>query len=310
MKLMKTKLTLLLAVMYLTGLSQVEFAPIGAEWYYNFREEMQSPATGYYTLKSVKDTIIGSKECKVLLRTLVSSKGIASNDGQSIIYHNTNENKIYRYLYGNFYLLYDFNKVKGDTIIIKEPNSASSYDSIVAVIDSVGIETLPNNIQLKSFYFGRVEGGKFAFFGKIIEKIGNLGFFFPINSLDCDGGCPEPLRCYNDNQINFVSNERYVSQVPCDFVYTQAGLLNTNEISVFPNPFANSFTIKSGDYGKGMLSIDIMNLYGQSIVHDVLPENMNHKVDLHGYPSGFYYLVIKNREKATTYKLIKNNYLP
>jgi hypothetical protein len=128
--------------------------------------------------------------------------------------------------------------------------------------------------------------------------------------LVCDGGCPEPLRCYNDDQINFVSHEHYVYPVPCDFVYTNTDLVNFNEVNVFPNPFTNSFTIKSGNGGEGVLSIDIMNLYGQSILHDVLPGNMDHKIDLHEYPFGFYYLVIRSRDTTTTYKLIKNNYLP
>jgi hypothetical protein len=63
--------------------------------------------------------------------------------------------------------------------MIKEPYSASSYDSIVTVVDSVGIETLPNNIQLKSLYVRPVQLGSLVFEGKIIEKIGNLHFLFP-----------------------------------------------------------------------------------------------------------------------------------
>ena len=307
---MKIILVFILILNGCLAFAQIEWAPIGSEWYYNYREGMQDPSTGYYLVKSIKDTIIDKKVCKVLSRTLVSSKGIASNDGQSIIYHDIKENKIYRYLYGNFYLLYDFTTVKGDTIIMKEPYSASSYDSIVTVVDSVGIEHLPNNIQLKSLYVRPVQLGSLVFEGKIIEKIGNLHFLFPYNQLVCDGGCPEPLRCYNDDQINFVSHEHYVYPVPCDFVYTNTDFVNFNEVNVFPNPFTNSFTIKSGNSGEGVLSIDIMNLYGQSILHDVLPGNMDHKIDLHEYPFGFYYLVIRSRDTTTTYKLIKNNYLP
>ena len=119
----------------LLGFSQQEFAPIGAEWYYSFNEGMQNEGAGYYLLKSIKDTTIDSKECKVLSHTLVNSKRISTYLGQSIVYHDTKENKIYRYLYANFYLLYDFTKVVGDTIVIKEPYSASRYDSIVMVVD-------------------------------------------------------------------------------------------------------------------------------------------------------------------------------
>ncbi len=286
---------------------QISWAPIGAEWYYNYREGVQTSATGYYLLKSIKDTIIDSKECKVLSRTLVNSKGISFNDGQSVIYYNSLENKIFRYLFDNFYLLYDFTKTAGDTIVIKEPNSTISYDSIVTVVDSVGIETFPDNIQLKLLYVRSVEESKFNFGGKIIEKIGNLGFMFPFNSLACDAGCSLPLRCYNDDQVNFVSQEHDVVQVPCDFVYTDASLVKTADLSVYPNPFTNSFTIKNGIHGERILSIDLFDLYGKPILHEDHPLSKDHEINFCNYPVGLYYLKIKTGSKTFTFKLIKNN---
>lgn len=291
----------------LPSFCQPEFAPLGAEWYYTNGEGMGSNAAGYYLLKSIKDTVIDSKECKILSRTRVSSDGITYNDGQSIVYHNTNENKVYRYLYGKFYLLYDFTKVVGDTIVIKEPYSANKYDSIVTVVDSVGIQTFSGNIQLKSFFVRPVQLGRFDFEGKIIEKLGNLHFLFPGNSLYCDSGCPDPLRCYNEDKIRFSLN-----QGPCDAVYsiTNTSIVNTVDISVFPNPFTNSFTIKNGNQDERQLSIDIFNIYGQLILHDIIHGNRNHQINLNGYPRGFYYLVVKTKDKGITYKLIKNSYLP
>lgn len=204
-----------------TNDNQPEFAPIGAEWYYNYTESLAGPETGYYLLKSVKDTTIDSKVCRILTHTYINSKGIALRKGESILYEDAKEKRIYRYLFGNFYLLYDFTKTTGDTIIVKEPYSETKYDSIVTVVDSVGIETVSENIQLKVLYVRPVEGRKYDFQGKIVEKIGNLLYLFPFNQLVCDGGCPLPLRCYNDYQINFVSHEPYVMQVPCDYIYPE-----------------------------------------------------------------------------------------
>lgn len=287
----------------LTGYSQTEFAPIGAEWYYNYREGAHTPATGYFNLKSIKDTIIDSKYCKILSRTFVNSNGISFNGGQNIVYQDTKENKIYRYLYGSFYLLYDFNKLKGDTIVIKEPYSSSRYDSIVTVVDSVGIETFSDNLKLKTLYLHNIDQFKYVFSGKIIENIGNLYFFFPVNSMDCDGGCPQPLRCYNDNQIDFSS-----VLFPCDTVYTKIDIMSSAEISVYPNPFTNSFTIRNGNHGERFLSIDIVTQLGKSILHDVIFGNMDHLINLEGYSCGIYYLTIKTSKDNVTYKLIKNRY--
>lgn len=291
----------------LTGFAQTEFAPIGAEWFYTYREGPVTPDMGYYLVKSIKDTTIDFKACKVLSHMLVNSKGISTKEGQSILYQDTKENKIYRYLYTNFYLLYDFTKAVGDTIVIKEPYSVSSYDSIITVVDSVGIETLPNNIHLKSYYARTVQGRKFDFEGKIIEKIGSLLFLFPFKQVFCDTGCPLPLRCYNDDKVNFVSHEPYVMQVPCDFVYTDASLVKTADLSVYPNPFTNSFTIKNGNHVERILSIDLFDIYGQPILHEDQLLNIDHEINLRNYTSGLYYLKIKTGDKTISIKLIKIN---
>jgi hypothetical protein len=301
----KLLIFVLLLANCLIGFSQPEFAPIGAEWHYNFQDGMGSRSSGYYLIKSIKDTVIDSKKCKILSQTLVNSKRVSFDRGQSIVYQDTTENKIYRYLYGKFYLLYDFTKAVGDTIVIKEPYSASKYDSIVIVVDRVSVETFSGNIKLKSFDVRKIHWGTFDFMGNITEKLGNSQFLFPVSQLQCDGGCPDELRCYKDDKI-FVG----ALNIPCDTVYTYTNNLNTSEISVFPNPFINSFTIKNGNRSERQLSIDIFNLYGQLILHDVIPGNEDCQINLNGYPRGFYYLTVKTSGKSITCKLIKNSYLP
>jgi hypothetical protein len=206
-------------------------------------------------------------------------------------------------------LLYDFTKVAGDTIVIKEPYSASKYDSVVIVVNSVGVGTWSGNIKLKSFEVRQIKGFRFYFMGNITEKLGNSQFLFPVSQLQCDGGCPDELRCYKDDKIRYGD-----LNIPCDTVYpftnTNTSILNTLEISVFPNPFTNSFTIKNGNRSERQLSIGIFNLYGQLILHDVIPGNEDYQINLNGYPRGFYYLTVKNSGKSITYKLIKNSYLP
>ena len=301
----KLLIFVLLLANCLIGFSQPEFAPIGAEWHYNFQDGMGSRSSGYYLIKSIKDTVIDSKKCKILSQTLVNSKRVSFDRGQSIVYQDTTENKIYRYLYGKFYLLYDFTKAVGDTIVIKEPYSASKYDSIVIVVDRVSVETWSGNIKLKSFDVRKIHWGTFDFMGNITEKLGNSQFLFPVSQLQCDAGCPNELRCYKDDKI-FVG----ALNIPCDTVYTYTNNLNTSEISVFPNPFINSFTIKTGNRSERQLSIDIFNIYGQLILHDVIPGNEDYQINLNGYPRGFYYLTVKTSGKSITCKLIKNSYLP
>ena len=278
----------------LTGFSQPEFAPIGAEWYYSFNEGMENSGSGYYLLKSIKDTVIDSKECKVLSHTLVNSKRISTHLGQSIVYQDKKENKVYMYVYANFYLLYDFTKVVGDTIVIKMPHSASSYDSIVTVVDSVGTVTFPGNIQLKSFFVRPVQWGSLYFDGKIIEKIGNLHFLYPLNDLYCDGGCPDPLRCYNDDKISFN-----LYQLPCDAVYTNTNtnIVNTFEVSVYPNPVMNGTVyFENLDFE----TLELFDSNGKLLRFETVKGIDCFELNVLSLPSGAYYYSLKTKGLVPT----------
>jgi hypothetical protein len=260
---MKIKLTFLFAVLYLAGFSQAEWAPIGAEWYYTYREGAATPATGYYHLKSIKDTLIDSKLCKVIEKTLVDSRGNESVAGFEYLYSDISENKVYRYKYDSFYLLYDFTKVVGDTIIIKEPYSASGYDSIVVRVDSVSYDVISDESMLKSQHVSVILRASAWFFGGInTEKLGNQYYFFPNNELDCDGGCPQPLRCYSDNEIQY----HLYNNFPCDTLYTHSEILDKLGLRIYPVPFEDFLTIQAGS-GIGMnYNVEIFNNSGMLVL--------------------------------------------
>jgi len=229
-----------------------QFAPVGTEWYYTYRESMASVATGYYHLKSVKDTIIDSKKCKVLHKTLVKSNGKSSFIGSEYLHSDSIGNKVYRYKYDNFYLLYDFDRQKGDTIIVKEPFQDGSYDSIIMVVDSVGSEIL-NSVLFKFQYLRRINRdlSEMVFNEKVYERIGGLNYFFPINDLDCDGGCPQPLRCYKDGY--FYLN---LSAQHCNQLITSSNFTANSEFNIYPNPTINEITV-SNPFNSKLIKIEL-----------------------------------------------------
>lgn len=162
--------------------AQHEWAPIGAEWYYSYREGAATPATGYFHLHSYKDTLIGTKECKVIAKHLVNATGETSFQGYEYIYSDIAENKVYRYLFETFYLLYDFNKKTGDTLVIKVPSSATKLDSITLVVESESQINLSDSVNLRTQNLKPVfelSSPGYKFNGEIVENMGNLYYFFP-----------------------------------------------------------------------------------------------------------------------------------
>ncbi len=309
---MKIRLFLLSLMFYSGVSSQTEWAPIGAEWYYTYREGAATPATGYYHLKSIKDTLIDSKLCKVIAKTLVDSRGNESVEGFEYLYADISENKVYRYKYQDFYLLYDFTKVVGDTIIIKEPYSFALYDSIVVVVDSVSTEVISEAQQLKSYYVHKnitLSKPELQFSGKIIEKIGNYSYFFPTDQLVCDGGCPDPLRCYSDDLLNYVSYYPYPPYYPyswpCDTFYTSSALVSLLDVKIYPNPFRDFFVVEAGESTTGPFVFEIYDQSGRIIAQ---PRNFitnKYTENMATYPPGIYFLKGLYNKKQIFKKLIK-----
>ncbi len=276
-----------------------QFAPIGAKWYYTYRENMDSNATGYYRMESVKDTIIDSKNCKVLHKTLVNSNGKSSFDGAEYVCLDSTENKIYRYKYNNFYLLYDFGKQKGDTIIVKEPFYDGSYDSITMVIDSIGSEIL-NSVLYKFQYLKRVNRNSSAmvFNEKVYERIGGQYYFFPINELDCDGGCPQPLRCYMEEffYLNF-------SGIQCDKLITSSSYTAKPKIGIYPNPATNKISVIN-PFGTKLVKIELIDFSGRTIqIWDELKSGEN-VLNIESIKHGIYLLKVETDFGFETEKLI------
>jgi hypothetical protein len=292
--------------------SQTEWAPIGAEWYYTYREGAATPATGYYHLKSIKDTLIDSKLCKVIEKTLVDSRGNKSVEGFEYLYTDISENKVYRYKYEDFYLLYDFTKEVGDTIIIKEPYSVALYDSIVVVIDSISSEVISDSLQLKTYYLDKIlelSKPELQFSGKIIEKIGNYSYFFPKDQLVCDGGCPDPLRCYSDDLLNFVSYYPYPPYYPyswpCDTFYTSSVLVSLLDVDIYPNPFKDFFVIEFGESMTDPFVFEIYNQSGCLVAQQRQLFTKKYTENTSTYAPGIYFVKGCNNKKQIFKKLIK-----
>lgn len=130
---------------------QQEFAPLGAKWTFQEGNCLGMSINGTIDVEVISDTIVLGQEGKVME---LSYHNQCSDPFLSslICIIKTEGERVYHYLNGDFYLLYDFSANAGDTIfhqttpflhsdlINKEIEQA--YDSFCTIVDSVSYITI------------------------------------------------------------------------------------------------------------------------------------------------------------------------
>jgi len=250
--------------------AQVEFAPVGATWYYNGWAEFPTTLTYFKMEVDGIDTIQG-RLCK---RITKDGNVPCSINGTSYFYQDGG--KVYNFLDGDFHLLYNFDAVAGESWVIPTHNS-SFQDSLTVLVDTV------YNINIDGHIL-KVQGlsSDFWWSNIIIEGIGNTQYMFPQVPV-CDpvtGG----LRCFKTDSLDL----HFVSY-PCDSV----GFSDTKEplfrIKAFhPNPVFENTVALSTDLEAD--HVVFHNALGTKASSFQIP--VNKTLDLSGLAPGIYFASI------------------
>jgi len=252
---------------------QIEWAPIGTEWYYTFGGAF-GPPTSYVKLVSEKDTIIEDKNCKFIKSEVFEDDQATYAQEllpQNLIIHQEG-NQIFRWVDSNFHLLYNFDLVIGDTIQIYIPeldrkHHPSNEQYVYFYVDSIGTEQI-GNAQLTKQLLQPMDRGNTEFNSNfsdwVIEGIGNRSYFVPVANINCDNACPWPLRCYSD--AAGIDYNRF--DIPCDTVVYRSTRVHTLDlqpaVQVFPNPVVDAFKIISD---QNFSEVSIIDSMGRSLFH-------------------------------------------
>ncbi|MFZ4741884.1 MAG: T9SS type A sorting domain-containing protein [Bacteroidales bacterium] len=255
----KIILTLVFLSFLVISFAQI-WAPLGATWYYKTYSPMDGLSWNA-EIKSVGDTIIHGKNCKILKSNGVGvctftpgyNPFFISQDTAKVYYYNRSLNR--------FCLLYDFNKIPSDTFYIPILSSFRN-DSVGFIIDSVSFLTIDTTVlKVQSVTcintpFSQYHGMAF----KIIETMGSTSFLFPFCMASCDAPGTHGLLCYNDSVINY-QNPDY----PPDFC-TTIGIKeakSNDRIEIYPNPASSVLMIDLTDNIEVKYSINIYSILGQ-----------------------------------------------
>jgi hypothetical protein len=239
---MKRLLLLLPFLCPLMLAAQVEFAPLGATWYFEDNSPPLPWKLAYIKVEVTGIDTIQGRACK-----RIESKHIlgGSDWGCSFyapLLHTFQKNGlVYANHDGDFHLLYDFDALAGESWVIPNPPIAWG-DSLVVVVDSVSFVTVNGNV-LKVQHVsnpGLGPGELLQWGSEIIEGIGNTGYITP-QYPTCDPWI-YGLRCYEDDSLDL-----HFVTFPCDstksYVATQAPVLRGGFFT--PNPVTGNTVVLS-----------------------------------------------------------------
>jgi len=300
---MKKLLTSIFLLFQFSLFAQIQWAQVGTIWYYDAMEGFAT-GHGYVKFEVTKDTLLGGKISRKIQKTSFRSNGAIKDLGSEYTY--MDNRKVYFWKTNHYYLLYDFSAYLNDSWILKSfGENWCGYDSVSRVIvKKTDYETI-SGVNIKSYSTAPDDTSKWVFHEKILENIGSLYYMFPI-PLSCgifDLYECGPLRCFYSPQIGTIhfkiNNSTFAK---CDTLFG-TGLneeIETNSVTIYPNPTNESFTISAKN--EFIEQIEIVDSNGKCV--NTISGNNKSEVLLSLPNQGTYFLKIKINKKYIYKKII------
>lgn len=289
----------LLTLFQLNSLSQSEWAPIGAKWYYH---TVSGGPAGLLIITSIEDTLILNENCRELKfeHIFINQNSDFEYYLDTATYYNYfyyEQDKVYHYdTSGYFYKLYDFSINTGDTVLVRDSSFEGdfSYEKFEYVVDSIDTINV-GNTPLSTFYTSPSKEADWCFSTfadnyPIIEKIGSTQRFLGTSKVIAIS-YSSWLKCYIDQEIYYRS-DRLDDTASCDYIDFS---LNRNTLpdvkfGISPNPFSDRIRIST--QSPTIDQVQIFNILG-NLKYECMNLEGNSLLQLNFLPDGIYIVKIK-----------------
>jgi hypothetical protein len=279
--------------------SQLEFAPIGAEWYYTNPGESEELLGRYLHYTSTRDTLVNGKQARV----------IESECAPFLVVHEDN-GRVYYLFNDKFRLIYDFSAAVGDTVVFEfmapKPDSyiydttyhvAYRVDSITSIDAEGGSirKFAAVAVEVDSLDYNQLSGFLWNTNYHYLERVGYSNGF--IVRLELPGpaiGLPDYLRCYNDSDLAYQTDWWAMQSKPCDY-NLQTSIMEVRtpfELNVYPNPCYSSISINhNGTLDSGLHSVKLHSPTGVQLLSQKLNKTKLN-LDVSHLPPGLYLITV------------------
>ena len=252
------------------------------------------------TITVGNDTLINGLNYFKLDISLESICGIFTDEE----YLRAEAGKVYRLRqdHSDELLIMDFNAQSPYTITY-EASWGNEIIETTAIIDSTGIETLPDGTELEVQYLRLLNNSSYEDDATYIlsEEVGFLqyGFLFPdIGTGLCDVDYSQILRCF----IGQTYTYHFVELLDCYDIFIIDNTIEPSlqNISLSPNPLNDYLEIPFG-----YQVINVFDLWGTALS---VPNQNTNRIDFSDKPSGIYIILLQNSSDSKFYtsKVIKN----
>ena len=292
-------ITFLLSLLVAGGAVAQDFAPVGAKWHYDNWGAITFFGDGYITLENQGDTLIEDKVCQRLLKTTYTYNGLTENNhiATSFEYVTSQGDSVFNYRFGQFYLLYDFAAMPGDSWTVAGNSTCEQPGTVI--VDSIAFESIDGD-QFRSLYVSSPMESPVQFSrGTIYERIGCVGYMFPEPMCMLDGDQGGPLRCYADNAASY----QFRNDLECDEI-TLVGIADHDDapFTVGPTMFTDIISIQGPS---SALIYQLIDLQGRIVQKgEVLSPS---DLPLGHVASGPYILHLSSRSYSASFRLLRSN---
>ena len=279
-----------------TTAQNIDFAPVGAYWRYNFDD---GGGPGYAVLKVVGDTVVNGKTYRNLYlyannylnmppRITNTHFGMLDLRNDSVFL--TSRQNTVRFLYS-------FKQAVGDTVFMLNSTTMQQY----VVVDSVKTENILGRSR-RVVYFTKHCRRTTAFYKerraiRLAENVGLLDDIMDWGEFGC--GILERRdympTCYQSGSAKYPSNAQNCEPI------SAINETIAHQITIAPNPVSNNLQINYPSELQ-LTRIELTNYLGQNIsVHSV---GNNQKINVSNAPNGVYFLNLWFDNQQVVKKLI------
>ena len=291
------KLLLLLVLLFMFGSGlhaqqPLNFAPVGAEWYYNRSADYPPYFLHSFTrFQCIGTTNINGKECHIIEKYFKYDCWHVV-DSSSIYYLYIDSLQVYEVENQNMYLLYDFSKTVGEYWVMPKYNDTIFVENIEDFVltngDTCKIFTVENVLQEDYYY------------SEITNRFGGIEGLYPtLFMTGCEWG---GIRCYMEDSTIVYKNWNN----NCD----SSSISGLSELIIpdikIPNPVSDNITILTNDNQIPIKYIEIYSMTGQFILSLPQPSGDNITIPFSQYHNGMYIMkILLQDQSCKTYKIIK-----